>query len=51
MNIWVNNPYFFKADLVAESLEHPPMVREDLGSNPAGSHFLFFFHFLLFYGA
>jgi hypothetical protein len=48
--IWVNNPYIFQASLVAESLEHPSMVRSDWGSNPAGSHY-FFSSFLLFYGA
>jgi hypothetical protein len=36
--------------LVAESLEHPPMVQEDRGSNPAGSPF-YLFLFSFFYGA
>jgi hypothetical protein len=47
----VNKPYFYKVILVAESLEHPSMVRSVQGSIPAGSHFLFFiFYFFYFYG-
>jgi hypothetical protein len=41
--------------LVAELVQHPPMVRFYWGSNPAGSHnFFFFFNFyffVVFYGA
>jgi hypothetical protein len=49
IDILVNKPFFFKVILVAESLEHPAMVRLAWGSNPAGAlTFIIFFFFSAF---
>jgi hypothetical protein len=50
IDIWVNKPYFIKVVLVAESLEHPLMVRSVWGSNPAASLLFFYFCFFLIVG-